>query len=440
MVHELIIEQSRGLHGQVDLVGAKNAVLVIMSSLILTEGKSVLTNVPCSDDVLHMAQLLSDLGAQVSFDPESHRLEVDTRSIVHHQVSASIMKKMRASILVMGPLLARFGRAHVALPGGCSLGERSIDYHLTNFKKMGATIQMHDDQLIASATALKAQRLTLDYPSVGATENALMAATLTRGVTRIINAALEPEVFDLIAVLKKMGANIVVEAPATIVIEGVESLHAIEHAVIADRLEAGSFLLAAAITGGSIVIPQAPAFALDLFLAKLEEMGHELIVDPSGTGVSLHATHDPRAISFKTAPYPGFPTDLQAPMMVAQCLASGRSVIEETVFENRLLHVRELAKMGAQIQVEGNKAIVTGVPELHGASVQGTDIRAGCALVLAGLAARETTYFTGKHHLLRGYDRFVEKLTNLGGRIHCAPENFVAEQIVKSDGCTLVQP
>lgn len=420
MIHELIINQSPHLQGQVDLSGAKNAVLVIMSSLILTEGKSVLTNVPCSDDVLQMAQLLTDLGAKVNFDAAAHRLEIDTHALIHHHVNAAIMKKMRASILVMGPLLARFGHAHVAMPGGCSLGKRAIDYHLTNFQKMGATIQIDNESLIASSPALKAQRLALDYPSVGATENILMAATLIKGTTRIINAALEPEVFDLIMVLKKMGAHIEVEAPATIVIEGVDRLHAMEHAVIADRLEAGSLMLAAAVTGGNISLPQAPAFALDLFLAKLEEMGHEIIIDPSGIGITFTACADPRAVSFKTAPYPGFPTDLQAPMMVAQCLARGTSIIEETVFENRLVHVRELAKMGAHIQVEGNKATVTGTSKLIGASVEAPDIRAGCALLLAGLAATGTTYFSGIHHLSRGYDRLPEKLQKLGASIQKA--------------------
>lgn len=439
MVPELIINQSRGLHGQVDLAGAKNAVLVIMSSLILTEGKSIITNVPCSDDVLNMAQLLTDLGAEVLFDAEAHRLEIDTRKLMRHQVSAAIMKKMRASILVMGPLLARFGRAHVALPGGCTLGKRSIDYHLTNFKKMGATIQVQDEQLIASAPILKAQRLVLDYPSVGATENAMMAATLVRGVTRIINAALEPEVFDLIDVLKKMGAHITIEVPATILIEGVDRLHAVEHAVIADRLEAGAFILAAAVTGGSIVLPQAPAFALDLFLEKLEEMGHEILIDPSGVGITFHASDEPHAVSFKTAPYPGFPTDLQAPMMVAQCLARGNSIIEETVFENRLVHVQELVKMGAQIQVEGSRAMIIGVPSLHGASVQATDIRAGCALVLAGLAAEGTTYFSGMHHLNRGYDRLIEKLQKLGALIYL-PDVILAQQEIAQGSCALSGP
>ena len=304
------------------------------------------------------------------------------------------MKKMRASILVMGPLLARFARAEVALPGGCTIGQSPVDYHIKNFKKMGVTIEECGDHLTARADLLHAQRIVMEYPSVGATENTLMAAVLVPGTTTIINAALEPEVFDLIAVLRKMGAQITIEAPATIYIEGVAALQPIEHAIIPDRLEAGALLLSAAITGGTIILPQAHAYSMDVFLLKLEEMGHEVIVGPQGIGITLKATKEPKAISFKTAPYPGFPTDLQAPMMAALCLAEGKSVVEEMVFENRLLHVRELQKMGAQITSEHNKAIILGVDKLYGTSVIATDIRASCALVLAGLVAQSLSVMT----------------------------------------------
>ena len=327
------------------------------------------------------------------------------------------MKKMRASILVMGPLLARFGKADIAAPGGCVIGTRPIDYHLKNFKKMGTIIEESPDYLTARADLLHAQRIVLEYPSVGATENILMAATLTPGTTTIINAAIEPEVLDLVSVLRKMGAKISIEAPATIIIEGVTSLQPIEHAIIPDRLEAGALLLAAAITGGSIYLPQAQAYAMDVFLLKLEEMGHEIIVGPQGIGITLKATKEPRAVSFKTAPYPGFPTDLQAPMMAALCLAQGISIVEETVFENRLLHIRELQKMGAQIKVEHNKAIITGVDKLYGASVIATDIRASCALVLAGMVAEGSTVMTGIHHWTRGYDGLENKLVALGAHV-----------------------
>ena len=418
MIHEyLVVEQSLCLQGQTELFGAKNAVLVIMASLILTDGKSILTNVPASDDVYQMITLLQELGATVSFLPTEHVLEVDTTTINKWKVSPQVMKKMRASVLAMGPLLARFGRAEIAMPGGCVIGSRPIDYHLKNFQKMGVIIDMEHELLTAHCAQLMSRRLVLEYPSVGATENILMAATLAPGTTHIINAALEPEVYDLITILQKMGAHISVTQPATIIIEGVTRLAAVEHAIIPDRLEAGALLIAAAITGGEINLPRARADHLDLVLLKLEEMGHIIKVGADGWGIYLKATSVPRAVSFKTMPYPGFPTDLQAPMMAAQCLASGTSVIEETVFENRLLHVPELQKMGAHIKVDHNKAFIQGVDQLYGASVIATDIRASCALVLAGFVATGTTTIAGVHHWKRGYEALDKKLALLGGRI-----------------------
>jgi len=414
---QLIVEPTGKLSGIAELVGAKNAVLVIMASLILTSGKSKLMNVPCSHDVLQMIRLLENLGAKIFFDVSNHTLEVDTTSINRWRVYPEIMKKMRASILVMGPLLARFSRAEIAFPGGCVIGSRPIDFHIKNLKKMGVVFKNEGDYLSAHVDVVQSATYVLEYPSTGATENLLMASVLAPGQTKIINAALEPEVADLIRVLSKMGAKIKVQAPATIEIEGVTRLQPIEHAIIPDRLEAGALLLAAAVTGGSIVLPHAQAHTMDVFLMKLQEMGHTVHVGDLGVGVTLHATDDPQAVSFKTGPYPGFPTDLQAPMMMAQTVARGTSVIEETVFENRMLHVRELQKMGAQIDVQYNKAIVTGVDELFGASVIATDIRASCALILAGLVAHGTTIMTGIMHLKRGYDHLEQKLTLLGASI-----------------------
>lgn len=415
----IVVEKSRALQGTVQLCGAKNAVLVIMASLILIRGKSTITNVPASDDVSQMIILLQSLGAKIFFCKDEQLLEIDTTDIDKWTVVPEIMKKMRASILVMGPLLARFGKAEVALPGGCVIGTRPIDFHLKGFAAMGVTIEMSDEFLRAYAQRLQAQRIVLEYPSIGATENIMMAAVLTQGVTTIVNAALEPEVLDLVTVLRKMGARITIEAPATLVIEGVQELHPVEHELVVDRLEAGALLLAAAMTGGTISIPQAPAYILDVFLFKLREMGHEIIIGPNGLGVQLIATQEPRAVSFKTAPYPGFPTDLQAPMMAAQCKAQGSCIIEETVFENRLVHVRELQKMGAQITVEYNRAIIKGVDELYGTSVIASDIRASCALVLAGLQAKGTTIISGIHHFTRGYDGMDSKLRALGAPINC---------------------
>ena len=430
----IAIEQSSALNGTAELIGAKNAVLVIISSLLLTNGKSRLTNVPASDDVMQMIALMRALGAQVFFYPHEHVLEVDTSTVNKWQIGAEIMKKMRASILAMGPLLARFGKADVALPGGCSIGQRPIDYHLKNFKKMGVAIEECGDYVSARAQLLHSARIVLEYPSVGATENILMAATLTHGTTTIINAALEPEVMDLISIVRKMGAKISIDAPATIIVEGVTSLQSVEHAIIPDRLEAGALLLAAAITGGTINLPQAHANSMDVFLMKLEEMGHEIIIGSQGIGITLKATKSPKAVSFKTAPYPGFPTDLQAPIMAALCLAEGESIVEEMVFENRLLHVRELQKMGAQIKVEHNKAIVHGVDKLYGASVIATDIRASCALVLAGLAAHGNTIMTGIHHWTRGYEGLEHKLTLLGGSVKlCLADDENPLLITKQD-------
>ena len=413
----LCIEQSTPLHGSASISGAKNSVLAIMASLILTKGVSILHNVPQSSDVDQMILLLKNLGAQVKYVAEMKTLTVDTSHLQKWDVSHDIMKKMRASILVMGPLLARFGRADIALPGGCVIGARPVDYHLINFKKMGVEIAESGHMLCAHTDALQATKIILEYPSVGATENILMAATQTKGVTTIVNAALEPEVLDLIAVLRKMGADITILPPASIEVKGVDELLPIEHTVLNDRLEAGALLLAAAITGGSITLPDAPAFALELFLDKLQQMGHAVIIGDNGVGIALTATKEPRAVSFKTGPYPSFPTDLQAPMMALQCVAEGVSVVEETVFENRFLHIKELQKMGAEIQVEHNKAIVTGVEQLYGAQVIATDIRASTALVLAGLVAQGTTLMSGVHHWLRGYDALEAKLKKLGAPI-----------------------
>lgn len=424
MVSEFVhIEQSKPLCGELPLAGAKNAVLVIMASLILTSGKSILRNVPCSNDVYQMIELLRALGATISFNEYEQVLFIDTSSISLYTVPLEIMKKLRATILVMGPLIARFGQAHVATPGGCVLGARPIDFHLRALAQMGAEISAVGDFITVSGSTLRAGTIILEYPSVGATENILMTAALLNGTTRIVNAALEPEVFDLMNVLVKMGAHIRVLPPATIEIIGVQALNPIEHEIMPDRLEAGTLLLAAAITGGQLALPTAPAHTLEVFLEKLSEMGHSITVGADGTGIWFKATDNPRAVSFKTMPYPGFPTDLQAPMMVLQCLASGVSIIHETVFENRLVHVRELQKMGAQITVEGNHvATIKGVDELYGASVIAPDIRAAAGLVIAGLAARGQTKMTGVHHLRRGYQNLDKKLMDIGAKVAICTE------------------
>lgn len=412
------IQKSQPLNGTTHVAGAKNAVLTIIASLILTHGKSTLRNVPNLSDVHQMIRLLSELGAEVEFNTETNVLTVDTTNLNKYQVNPEIMNKMRASILVMGPLLARFQKANVALPGGCVLGKRPIDFHLKGFEKMGVFTEEYENFLSAfvSPHAFQDQdrRILFEYPSVGATENIMMFATMLPGTTTIVNAAIEPEVLDLIDVLQKMGARVECGHGLFITITGVGELKPVEHTIIPDRIEAGSLLLAAAITGGQIHIPNARPDHMDMFLEKLREMGHTIQTD---NGIFFKATNRPRAVNFKTQPYPGFPTDLQAPMIAALCLANGTSEIEETVFDNRLTHTQELQKMGAQITVQNNKAIIRGVEALYGCEVIATDIRASCALVLAGFAAQGSTKMTGLHHWKRGYDNLEHKLSGLGGSI-----------------------
>ncbi len=414
----LVVEQSPALEGESLLLGAKNATLVIMLSLILTRGKSILRNVPANDDVIHIIQLLEKVGAIVFFDKDTNILEVDTSGLDGYEVELEIMKKTRASVLAMGPLLARFGKADIAFPGGDVIGARPIDYHIKNFEKMGVSITETGERITAHTEHVKSRNLLLEYPSVGATENLMMFATLIPGTTKIINAALEPEVFDLIAILKKMGARIDVSVPATITIIGVDALDSVDHTIIFDRLEAGALLVAGAITGGYVHLPQAPAHAMGMFLMKLQEMGHTILIHPSGMGVKIKATKSPRAVNIKTAPYPGFPTDLQAYTMAALTLAQGTSKIHETVYENRLIHARQLVEMGAQIEITHyDTAIIRGVEELYGTHVIASDIRASCALVLAGLAATGTTTIAGVHHWKRGYQGLEDKLRALGANI-----------------------
>ncbi len=416
MQEHLVIEGSHSLSGNPSIHGAKNAVLVILASLILTNGKSRLLNVPSSDDVYQMIELLKDLGAHAHFDSTTNIVDVDTSTLNTFVVRPEIVRKIRASILIMGPLLARFKQAHVAMPGGDLIGSRPIDFHLKAFRRMGAEIVFDGDYLKAHAKQLCSQRFILEYPSVGATENILMAATLTPGTTIIGNAAIEPEVLDLITILNKMGARITIQAPATLIIEGVSSLNPVEHSIIPDRLEVATFLLAAAATRGQVYIKDAKPEILELVLAKLDEMGHSVSVIDN-KDIHFKACQNPKAVSFITMPYPGFPTDIQPMMMAALAIAEGTSVIKETVYENRFLHVRELQKMGAQISLDGITATIKGVDELYGASVIATDIRASASLMIAGLGAQGTTMMSGIHHMRRGYQDIEKKLHILGAKI-----------------------
>ncbi|MCX5924117.1 MAG: UDP-N-acetylglucosamine 1-carboxyvinyltransferase [Candidatus Dependentiae bacterium] len=411
----VFVKQSRPLIGEVSLSGAKNAALVIMASLLLTRGKSILRNIPALTDVYEMILILKSAGAIVEYDAQENILNVDTTHIDPQNLNQEAIRKFRASILILGPILAQYKEAKIAMPGGCAIGARPVDYHIKNFQKLGAEVWQDQDCLYAKAPKMNAQRLVLDYPSVGATENLLMALTLVDGESWIVNAALEPEVLDLITVLQKMGACIEVCPPAMIKITGVSKLNPVDHSIISDRLEAGSLLIASSITKGDIFIPNANAYEMELFLMKLEEMGHTITVGKNGEGVRLKATKTPRAVSFKTGPYPGFPTDLQALMMAAQTIAQGNCNIVETVFENRFMHIPEMNKMGAKISATGHYAQLEGVQGLVGTDVIATDLRAACALVLLGLAADgETRVQNGVHHWKRGYETLDEKLRSLG--------------------------
>ena len=422
----IYVKKSGRLEGTVTLNGAKNSVLVIMASLLLTCGKSVLKNVPALSDVDDMISILKSLGAIIFFDRDKNILEVDTSFLQHDSIAQDRVKKFRASFLILGPLLARFKDVKLSLPGGDDIGARPLDYHIKNFIKMGVIVEYNCGLLHAKTEKLLCQKIVLDYPSVGATENLIMAMTLTQGRSFIINAALEPEVLDLIITLKKMGAHIKIISPSMIQIDGVQNLQPITHKVIPDRLEAGSLLIAGAISFGDIYIPDAIVGDMDLFLMKLEEMGNTIICNKNGIGVRIKASKNQKAVSFKTAPYPGFATDLQPMMMVAQAVAYGTSNIFETVFENRFLHASELNKMGAQIQASGHFAKVTGVTQLYGNKVVATDIRAACTLALAGLVAQGETIIDGLHHWKRGYEKFDDKLRSLGANIELIDKEHIS--------------
>lgn len=414
----IVVEKSGPLMGEVLLHGAKNATLVMMAALLIPRGVSRLFNVPNIADVHIMIKVLAELGVSAIYHVDEKILTVDATHVVANTVPALLMQQMRASILVMGALLTRIGKASLGLPGGDAIGKRPIDFHLKAFRRMGAQVAEHGDMVTACAMTLQSARIPLEYPSVGATENIILAALGAAGRTTIINAALEPEITDLIALLRAMGASITVEVPATIHIDGGIVLKPVEYTVMPDRLEAGSLLLAAAITGGSLSLPNARPETMDLFLAKLEEMGHRVAINSSGVGISFTATKNPQAVSIKTAPYPGFPTDLQAPMSAAQLVAQGVSVIEETVFENRLQHIAEFKKMSALVECETpSKALIVGSHKLIGTEVIASDIRASLALVLVGLVAEGTTRIRGVHHWRRGYADLEVTLALLGAHI-----------------------
>ncbi|PTR47683.1 UDP-N-acetylglucosamine 1-carboxyvinyltransferase [Geobacillus thermodenitrificans] len=419
-MEKIIVRGGNRLSGTVKVEGAKNAVLpVIAATLLASKGTSTIHDVPALSDVYTISEVLRYLGADVRI--AGNAVMVDATGPLTVEAPFEYVRKMRASVLVMGPLLARNGRARVALPGGCAIGSRPIDQHLKGFEAMGASVKVGNGFIDAEINGrLRGAKVYLDFPSVGATENIMMAAVLAEGTTVIENCAKEPEIVDLANFLNAMGAKIRGAGTGTIRIEGVDELVGTAHTVIPDRIEAGTFMVAAAITGGNVLVQGAVPEHLSSLIAKLEEMGVTVIEEE--TGVRVIGPETLKAVDIKTMPYPGFPTDMQSQMMALLLKAEGTSMITETVFENRFMHVEEFRRMNADIKIEGRSVIINGPCQLQGAEVAATDLRAAAALILAGLAADGYTRVTELRHLDRGYVRFHEKLAALGADIERVSE------------------
>ena len=416
-MEQLVIHGGHPLRGRVKIGGAKNAVLpIIAAALFGSRGVSVLDDVPALEDVYTICSVLRSLGVKADYAAKEHRLTIDASRIATVSAPYELVRKMRASFLIMGPLLAREGRAEISLPGGCAIGTRPIDLHLKGFEALGAKIDITQGAIHASAPhGLKGARIYFDFPSVGATENVMMAASCAEGQTILENPALEPEIVDLANYLNVMGAHIRGAGTNRIKIDGVPGLMAADYTIIPDRIEAGTYMVAAAMTGGDVFIENAISEHLKPVVAKLQEAGAQIEEDIAG--VRVRADGRMKAIDLKTMPYPGFPTDMQAQFMALLTVAEGTSVVTETVFENRFMHVDELLRMGAQIRVDGRTATVEGGQRLVGAAVRATDLRAGAAMVLAGLVAEGETHVGFIHHIDRGYDDLVAKLVALGADI-----------------------
>ncbi|MGH2710215.1 MAG: UDP-N-acetylglucosamine 1-carboxyvinyltransferase [Actinomycetota bacterium] len=410
----LLVTGGRRLSGAVEIGGAKNSALKIMAAALLAEGRTVIRNVPDIADCRTMAEVLERLGAGV--ERSDHELAIDSSGALGIETPYELVRRMRASILVLGPLLARTGRSRVAMPGGCNIGRRKIDLHVRGLEKMGATFSYDHGYLVAETRGpLQGAVISLDFPSVGATENLLMAAVAAKGTTVIENAAREPEIQDLADFLTEMGARIDGIGTPTVEVEGVEGFKPTEHTVIPDRIEAGTFAVAACVTGGDVLLKGARADHLDLPFAKLDEAGARISIEDSGVRVAMEG----RAVAadLVTLPYPGFPTDLQPPIMAMLATAEGTSILTENVFESRFMFVDELNRMGADIRTEGHHAVVRGVPRLSSAPVKALDLRAGAALVVAALAAEGVTEITDVGHVDRGYEDIDGKLTGLGAEL-----------------------
>lgn len=415
-MEKLVINGGKPLNGRVRVSSAKNAVLPIIAATMLASTPSRLVEVPHLEDVHTICEVISALGVKVTKDEANQEIRFDASEITATEAPYELVRRMRASFLVMGPLLTRRREARISLPGGCAIGSRPIDLHLKAFEALGATIEMGDGYVLASAPeGLKGNQIYLDFPSVGATENVIMAASMAEGKTIIENAAEEPEIVDLVTYLNSMGADIRGAGTNVIRIQGVKELKGATHTVIPDRIEAGTYLIAAAMAGGDVYVENALSEHLKPVVAKLKEAG--VTVQEDVDGIRVISDGNVKAVDIKTLPYPGFPTDMQAQFMAFTTIAKGTSTVMETVFENRFMHVDELKKMGAQIRIEERRAIVDGVPKLKGTEVRATDLRAGAALVCAGLAAEGVTKVTQLSHIDRGYDNLVGKLKGLGADI-----------------------
>ena len=411
---KLLIAGGARLSGEVAMSGAKNAALPILCACLLTAEPLKFSNVPQLNDVATMLRLIAQMGVAVTLDGNDG-LILDAGGLDNPAAPYDMVKTMRASILVLGPLLARCGEAKVSLPGGCAIGARPVDQHIKGLQAMGAQIRVENGYIHASASRLKGARIVTDMVTVTGTENLMMAAVLADGETIIENAAREPEVVDLVNCLIAMGARIKGAGTDTIVIEGVEQLHGASHSIMPDRIETGTYLCAAAATGGQVRLTNTSALYVESVLQKLREAGCQ--VSAEGDAISLAAPQRLKAVSVRTSPYPAFPTDMQAQFMAINCVADGSAVIRETIFENRFMHAVELIRLGADIKIEANNALVTGVPCLNGATVMATDLRASASLVIAGLVAQGETLIERIYHLDRGYERIEEKLTRLGAEV-----------------------
>ncbi|MDI1251899.1 UDP-N-acetylglucosamine 1-carboxyvinyltransferase [Thermomonas sp.] len=414
-MQKILVHGGARLSGEVRISGAKNAVLPILCATLLADTPVRITNVPCLHDVLTTAKLLAGLGAGVEHAGDA--MTVDPRSVNSHVAPYELVKTMRASVLVLGPLLARFGDAEVSLPGGCAIGSRPVDLHIKGLQALGAEITVEHGFIKGRVEGrLRGARHVFDMVSVGATENVLMAAALADGTSVLENAAMEPEIVDLAECLVAMGASIEGAGTSRIVVHGVERLQGCTHAVVADRIETGTFLVAAAMTGGRIVATHARPETMDAVLDKLREAGARIDIEEGCITLDMGGKR-PRAVNLTTAPHPAFPTDMQAQFMAMNCMADGVGVINETIFENRFMHVNELVRLGADIRVDGHTAVVRGVEKLSGAPVMATDLRASASLILAGLVADGETTIDRIYHLDRGYENIEAKLSGLGASI-----------------------